>query len=143
MGAYLEVDGMSQIQKRIIELGKKGKRIENKALREGAEIVRAKVSEQAPRSDKPRKPTEGTQSWRTGEHAVDHITASRVKMVNGSKVIEVGISRGDNSHYFYLKFHEYGTVKMPPRPFMRRSLRMSRDNARAIMRNVYKKELGL
>ncbi|WP_368657632.1 HK97-gp10 family putative phage morphogenesis protein [Metabacillus halosaccharovorans] len=143
MGAYLEVDGMSQIQKRIIELGKKGNKIENKALREGAEIVRAKVSEQAPRSDKPRKQKEGTQSWRTGEHAADHITASRVKMVNGSKVIEVGISRGDNSHYFYLKFHEYGTVKMPPRPFMRRSLRMSRDNARAIMRYIYKKELGL
>lgn len=143
MGASLEVDGLELIQKRINELGKKGQRIENKALREGAEIVRAKVSEQAPRSNKPRKATSGTQSWRTGEHAADHITASRIKKVNGSKVIEVGISRSDNSHYFYLKFHEYGTVKMPPRPFMRRSLRMSRDNARAIMRNVYKKELGL
>lgn len=143
MGSYLNVDGLSQIQNKIIELGKKGQRIENKALRAGAEIVRAEISEQAPRSDKPRKPTNGTQSWRTGEHAADHITASSVKKLNGSKVVEVGISRADTSHYFYLKFHEYGTVKMAPRPFMKRSLRLSRDRARAIMKNIYKKELGL
>lgn len=143
MGAHLEVDGLSQIQKKILELGKKGQRIENKALTAGAEIVREKISEEAPRSDNPRKPTPGTQSWRTGEHATDHITASRVKKVDGFKVVEVGISKGDNSKYFYLKFHEYGTEKLPPQPFMNRSLKLSRTNAQAAIRTVYKKELGL
>lgn len=143
MGAYLEVDGMAQIKKKILELGKKGQRIENKALTSGAEIVRTKISQEAPRSNKPRQPAPGTQSWRTGEHAADHITASRVKKVDGVKVVEVGISKGDNSNYFYLKFHEYGTEKMPPRPFLNRSLRLSRDKARAEIRTVYKKELGL
>lgn len=143
MGASFEVDGIEAIQKRILELGRKGQTIENKALRAGAEIVRQKISEEAPRSNQPRQPSPGTQRWRTGEHAADHITASKVKKVDGFKIVEVGISRADNSEYFYLKFHEYGTEKMPPRPFLDRSLKLSRDKARAVIRTVYKKELGL
>lgn len=143
MGSYLDVDGMAVIQKKLAELGRKGQRIENQALSAGAEIVRDKISEEAPRSNQPRQPAPGTQRWRTGEHAADHITASKIKKVDGLKVVEVGISPGDNSEYFYLKFHEYGTAKMPPNPFMERSLKLSQTKAREAISGVFKKELGL
>lgn len=144
MGSYFDVEGMAEIHRKLLELGELGREIEAKAVSAGAEVVRKKISEEAPRSAKPRpKATHGTQTWRTGKHAADHITASRVKNVNGVKMVDVGISRGDNSKYYYLKFHEFGTAKMPPNPFMDRALELSKDKAQEEMADVFKEELGL
>jgi HK97 gp10 family phage protein len=144
MGASFEFDdGFARIQNILSGLGKKANTVENKAIAAGAEIVRKSISDEAPRSDQSRKPAPPTQTWRTGEHAADHITASKVKNVDYTKVVEVGISRGDNSEYFYLKFHEFGTAKMPPNPFIERALTQSKDKAKEAIKDVFKEELGL
>lgn len=145
MGTSFEYDGdgFARIQNLLSGLGRRKDDIENKALLAGAEVVRKKISEEAPRSNAPRKPTPGTQSWRTGEHAAEHISLGKVKNVDYSKVVEVGISRKDNSEYFYLKFREFGTVFQSPDPFIDRSLELSKNKAREAIQDVYKEELGL
>jgi HK97 gp10 family phage protein len=139
----MELQGMEQLLSKVNQLGKKGNRIENKALRAGGEIVRKEISDRAPRSDTPRQPSPGSQSWRTGEHAADNIEMSRVKTKDGMKIVEVGISRGDNSHYFYLKFHEYGTSKMAAQPFMYPATVESKTEVVEKMKAVLRGGLGL
>lgn len=143
MPANMEIDGMGQIQAKIAALGRKGSRIENKALRGGGEILRDAISDRAPRSVHPRQPAPDTQLWRTGEHAADHITMSRVKTIYGMKVVDVGINKGDNSEYFYLKFFEWGTSKMPAQPFMAPAFEESHTAVVDKMKAILRDGLGL
>ena len=54
---------------------------------------------------------------RTG-HLRDGLKISGVKTKDGVKYILVGIDKSDNSKIFYGKFLEFGTSKMPARPFL-------------------------
>ncbi|WDU84210.1 HK97-gp10 family putative phage morphogenesis protein [Caloramator sp. Dgby_cultured_2] len=88
MGVEVKFEGIDELLKQLQQLGEKAGRVENQALREGAEIIQKAASEKAPRSD------------RNKEHLADNIKISKVKTKNGVKYIEVGPQRGDNDKFF-------------------------------------------
>lgn len=138
----IKLKGLDDLYKRINELGNKAGKVEDAALKEGAKIVQEEISKNAPRSDKPRQPGK-KDKWRTGQHAADNIEVSKVKRKEGIKVVDVGITKGDNSPYFYLKFHEWGTSKMKATPFIQPSFENKRDEVIQTIKNEIKKGLGL
>lgn len=115
--ANVELQGMSELLSKFHTLGLKTNAVQNKALREGAKVLKERISERAPRSSSPKKPSK-SEPWRTGLHAADHIGISNVLSNDGMKSILVGLTKGDNSPYFYLKFAEWGTSKQKATPFM-------------------------
>lgn len=128
MSVDLDFSDLDKLQKRLDEMGRKGSTLENKALIAGAEIINREIIRNAPE--------------RTG-HAKKFLKVSKVSKEKGIKVVKVGISKGDNSEAFYLKFHEYGTSKMPARPFMRPAFERKRKEALEATHKVIKEGLEL
>lgn len=128
MSVDLDFSDIDKLQKKLDEMGRKGSILENKALLAGAEVINKEVVKNAPE--------------RTG-HAKKYLKVSKVSKEKGIKVVKVGISKGDNSEAFYLKFHEYGTSKMAARPFMRPAFERKRKEALEKTYEVIKEGLGL
>lgn len=128
MSVDLDFSDIEKFQKRLDEMGRKGAILENKALLAGAEVINKEIVKNAPE--------------RTG-HAKKFLKISKVSKEKGIKVVKVGISKGDNSEAFYLKFHEYGTSKMVARPFMRPAFERKRKEALEATHKVIKEGLGL
>lgn len=128
MNVELDFSDMEKLQKRLDDMGRKGSMLENEALLAGAEVINKEIVSNAPE--------------RTG-HAKKFLKVSKVSKEKGIKVVKVGISKGDNSQAFYLKFHEYGTSKMIARPFMRPSFERKRKEAFEKTHEVIRKGLEL
>jgi len=141
--AEFEMSGHEEIEAKIKKLNAQSNRVENKAMREGAKLLRDAFSERAPRGPSPRQPTSKSQRWRTGKHAADNIKVGNVRRDRGGKYVLVGVQKGDNSRYFYLKFHEWGTTKMPAKPFMEPTEREKRHEVLQKIRDELKAGLGL
>lgn len=106
MGADMTLEGMDVLLTRLQRKRTNTSRVENKAIRAGAAVIQNAVSRHAPRSDL------------NHEHLADNIIVSKVKTIDGVKVVLIGPQKGDNSRFFYGKFLEWGTLKMSARPFM-------------------------
>lgn len=143
MAEMLSLQGMDNLIKNLAELGNRVERVENQALRAGGEVFRQAAQGRAPRSSEPRQPKPETQAWRTGEHMADNIVVTRVNQDEAGKYIEVGPTPGDNSPFFYAKFQEFGTSKMPANPFMGPAAAEKKDEAVAATAAVFKGALGL
>lgn len=128
MSVDLDFSDIEKFQKRLDEMGRKGAILENKALLAGAEVINKEIVKNAPK--------------RTG-HAKKFLKISKVSKEKGIKIVKIGISKGDNSEAFYLKFHEYGTSKMAARPFMRPAFERKRKEALEAAHKVIKEGLGL
>lgn len=128
MSVDMDFSDIDILQKKLEEMGRKGSALENKALIAGAEIINKEIIKNAPED--------------TG-HAKQYLKVSKVSKEKGRKVVKVGISRGDNSEAFYLKFHEYGTSKMSARPFMRPAFERKRKEALEATHKVIKEGLGI
>lgn len=139
----LDVKGIDLIREKILELGRRGAAAEGMALKAGGEILQQVISQKAPRSASPRQPTSGSQSWRTGQHAADHIKVSKVLSKKGMKLVRVGVQPSDNSHYFYLKFKEYGSSKEAAHPFIEPARIESRPAVERAIKAKLKDGLGL
>jgi len=120
----LKVEGIEELMARLNSLGEKiATRTENKALREGAEVLREGISKRAPRD--------------TGGLA-ENIVKSGVKRSELGKYIEVG---PDKKHFYGL-FHEFGTVKMSAHPFMGPALEEDGKEVMNTMAGVLREELA-
>ena len=122
----MSLQGLEELVKNLEQLGQRAGKVENEALRKGAELVQIEASRKAPRSKM------------TKAHLADNIVISKVKKGEGGKYIEVGPTKGDNSPFFYGKFLEWGTSKMPARPFLYPALLQSKDRAIAAMAEIIK-----
>lgn len=123
--AKIELEGMDELIKQINAIGERvATRAENKALREGAEILRAAISKRAPRrTDRLSKSIEKSNVKRSKE---------------GVKYIEVGPNRSA----FYGVFLEFGTSKMAARPFIGPALEEKQKEIFDAMGNVLREELA-
>lgn len=67
-----------------------------------------------------KKSEDNSKSGRKGSrpfgHAKDNIPKGNIKKKNGFLYITVGWEKGDRSEYFYEKFQEWGTTKIPAYP---------------------------
>lgn len=124
MANEFKVEGIEDLMARLNSLGEKiATRTENKALREGAEVLREGISKRAPRD--------------TGGLA-ENIVKSGVKQAEIGKYIEVG----PDSKHFYGLFHEFGTVKMPAQPFMGPALEEDSKEVMNTIAEVLREELA-
>jgi len=104
MSAGMEISGLSSLDAKIKAIALKKERAQNKALRDGAEILAESMRSHVNRSLKDHK------------HLQDDIQISNVKQdIQGNKYIEVG--PGKNTKW-RAGFLEYGTSRAPAYPFI-------------------------
>ena len=99
-------------------------RVTKNALKKGAEVVRKKMSEEAPRSEEDKR------------HAADHIIVIPTNLQDKVFI-------GNDAEGYYLKFVEFGTSSIPANPFGERTARLAKDDAQIEMGKSIKKDLGL
>ncbi len=122
--AKVELTGLDDLLKELNALSERiAARAENKALREGAEILRAAISKRAPR--------------RTGRLSKSIEKSNVKRSKEGVKYIEVGPNRSA----FYGVFLEFGTSTIRAKPFMAPALEEKRDEIYGTMADVLREEL--
>lgn len=94
------------------------------ALKKGAEVIRKKMSEEAPRSEEDKR------------HAADHIIIIPTNLKDTTYI-------GNDAEGYYLKFVEFGTSSIPANPFGERTARLAKDDAQIEMSKSIKRDLGL
>lgn len=99
--AKLELQGMVELIDRVNKIGARGNVIKKQALDRAGELVKSSMEKKAPRSDLTKK------------HMADNIKVSDIEKENGVDYIRIGPNKGDNSEFFYSKFTEWGTSKVP------------------------------
>lgn len=125
--AKIELTGMDELLKELNAIGERiATRAENKALREGAEILREEMGRRAPRSKLSK------------EHLADNIVKSGVRTSKeGVKYVSVGPAK----KFFYGLFLELGTSKMSAKPFMTPALSENRKEIFSRMAQVLREEI--
>lgn len=97
----IELEGMQELIDKVNKLGDRGNTIKNKALYKAGELVKSSMESKAPRSKL------------TKRHMADNIKVSEIERENGVDYIKIGPNKGDNSEFYYSKFTEWGTSKIP------------------------------
>ncbi|MCX7903041.1 MAG: HK97 gp10 family phage protein [Caloramator sp.] len=108
--AKIELEGMQELIDRVNKLGTKGEVIKKNTLIKAGMLVKNAMEKKAPRSTLNKK------------HMADHIKMSDIEKVNGVDYIKIGPNKGDNSEFFYSKFTEWGTSKIPAQHWAENSL---------------------
>ncbi len=108
--AKLELEGMEELIDRVNKLGEKGEVIKKKALDKAGELVKSTMETRAPKSEE------------TKRHMAENIQVSEIQKDNGVDFIKVGPNKGDNSEFFYSKFTEWGTSKIPAQHWAEKSV---------------------
>ena len=99
--AKIELEGMQELIDKVNKLGNSGETIKQNALNKAGAMVKSSMEKKAPRSKKSKK------------HMADHISVSKIEKQNGVDFVKIGPDRGDNTEFFYSKFTEWGTSKIP------------------------------
>ncbi|OOR14198.1 hypothetical protein BW897_03995 [Bacillus cereus] len=143
MADGVDLLGFDRLISELEQMGLRGEKIEDKALAAGGEQIRKAIAERSePRSSSPKKPSK-SEPWRTGQHLLDNIRVTKARMEDGVKTIKVGIDKADRSPYFYGKFLEWGTSKMPAHPFIEPGFNSSKEAAVRAMTDILKNEMRI
>lgn len=126
----LEVKGMQEILDKIEQLGKKAGSIQNQALLKAAQPILGDAVQTTQFNDRSGRLRKG-------------LKISKVKKKGNIRYVLVGIDKSDNSEIFYGKFIEFGTSKMPARPFLGPAYEKNKGKAMDIIREELRKGLGL
>lgn len=129
-GFGIDFSCIEDYKKKLEELGRKGARIENKALEESAKPILEEMKKTSSFRDR-------TGRLRKG------LKIDKPKKIKGVKTVKIGITKEDNSEIFYSRFFEYGTSKMTAKPFMRPALDKKRREAVEKMKEIIRRELGI
>ena len=127
--ADIKLEGIDELISNLGKLGVEGRDIKKDALSQAGEIVARSMKELAPRSK------EGNL------HMADHIKVSDLTEKNGLSFVNVGPSKGDNSSFFYSKFTEWGTSKIPAIHWAEGSLQKNRKKIKDIIYEELKRRL--
>jgi HK97 gp10 family phage protein len=108
--ANIEVEGMTELIDKVNKLGAKGESIKKRTLDRAGVLVKSSMERKAPRSVEAKK------------HMADNIKVSEIEKEDGVDFVKVGPNKGDNSEFFYSKFTEWGTSKIPAQHWAENSL---------------------
>ena len=126
--ANIELEGVDEILNKLQSIGENVGRLENKALKNAAEPVLEDAKATNAFNDRSGKLRKG-------------LKVTNVKKKEGVKYILVGIDKSDNSKIYYGKFIEFGTSKMPARPFMQPAYEKNKDNIKRTIAETLKEGL--
>lgn len=110
MMAKFELEGIEELIDKVNKLGEKGEVIKKKALDKAGELVKSTMETRAPKSEEIKR------------HMAENIQVSEIQKENGVDFIKVGPNKGDNSEFFYSKFTEWGTSKIPAQHWAEKSV---------------------
>lgn len=108
--ASIELEGMAELIDKVNKFGARGEVIKKKALDKAGELVKSSMERKAPRSEEAKK------------HMADNIEVSEIKKEDGVDFVKIGPNKGDNSEFYYSKFTEWGTSKIPAQHWAENSL---------------------
>ena len=117
----MQMEGMQELQRKLEQLAKLGQRIQEKALKAGADILREEIERRAPKSTYNK------------EHLIEHIIVSEI--VKG--VIQIGYEKD----FFYAMYLEWGTVNMAAQPFIEPAYLAVKDEVQHVMADIIRNEL--
>lgn len=140
----INITGLSDLMAKIEGYPNIVRQVNEESLMKGAKVIQEKASELAPKSDDHNKsgPKRKGQARQTPpEHIANEIPIGKIKSSRGNQSIDIGWKLKDNSEYFYAKFVEYGTSKMPPRPFLKQAMEYSEEEIVADFTSNIKKGL--
>ena len=123
--ARINLEGMQELIDKVNKLGDKGEAIKKNALSKAGNMVKESMEEKAPRSRDTKK------------HMADNIRVSKIERADGIDFVNIGPTKDDASEFFYSKFTEYGTSKMPAQHWAEKSLKENQKD----INNVIKEEL--
>lgn len=126
----MELLGMSDLVDKIQELGKQGKKIENQALLKASQPILDEAVQTTVFQDRSGKGRKG-------------LKISRPKSKGDSKYVIVGIEKSDISEIFWMKMVEFGSSKMNARPFLAPAYERNKARAIEIIKEEFRKGLGL
>lgn len=142
----IDFSSLEAYQKKLEELGRKGTRIETKALEESADIILDEMVDRCPERS---------------HEAIKHLKKDKIRKIKGIRTIKIGVNKADNDEAYYLKFYEYGTtahtytaggyfkgatIKHPgqiARPFMRPAFEKKKKEALNKTMEIIREELKL
>lgn len=108
--AKIQLEGMAELIDKVNKLGEKSEEIKKKALDKAGELVKDSMEKKAPRSSDIKK------------HMADNIKVSEINKDNGVDFVMIGPNKGDNTEFFYSKFTEWGTSKIPAQHWAEKSV---------------------
>lgn len=126
--ADIELTGVDEILNKLQQIGTNISRLENKALKNAAEPVLEDAKVTNAFNDRSGRLRKG-------------LKISNIKSIEGTKYILVGVDKSDNSKIFYGKFLEFGTSKMPARPFLQPAYEKNKDNIQQTIAETLKEGL--
>lgn len=106
----IELEGMDALINKVNKLGEVGEVIKKKSLEKAGQFVKVSMEKKAPRSNLPKK------------HMADHIKVSDLENEDGVDLIKIGPNKGDNSEFYYSKFTEWGTSRIPAQHWAEKSV---------------------
>ena len=101
---------MQKLIDKVNKLGSRGNEIKKNALDKAGEMVKQTMEKKAPRSKENKK------------HMADHIKVSDIERSDGVDFVKIGPDKGDISEFFYSKFTEWGTSKIPAQHWASKSV---------------------
>ncbi|TCT14577.1 HK97 gp10 family phage protein [Natranaerovirga pectinivora] len=127
--AKIDLEGMDALIDKVNKLGKEGKVIKENALNKAGELVKSTMEKKAPRSKENKK------------HMADHIKVSDIESQDGVDFIRIGPNKGDNSEFFYSKFTEWGTSKIPAQHWASKSILENSKEINSIIKSELERGL--
>ncbi|MEQ8154497.1 MAG: HK97-gp10 family putative phage morphogenesis protein [Clostridiaceae bacterium] len=125
--AKIELEGMAELIDKVNKLGSKGEVIKKNALDKAGKLVKSTMEKKAPRSEESKR------------HMADNIMVSEIKRESGIDYINIGPNKGDNSEFFYSKFTEWGTSKIPAQHWAENSILENKKEINEIIAAELKK----
>lgn len=108
--AILDLQGMEELIDKVNKLGSQGDVIKKKALDKAGELVKNSMENNAPKSNLNKR------------HMAENIKVSDIEKVDGIDYVKIGPNKGDNSEFFYSKYTEWGTSKIPAQHWAEKSV---------------------
>ena len=128
--AKIELEGMQELIDRVNKLGSQGEKIKKAALDKVGAMVKSSMEEKAPRSQLTKK------------HMADYIQVSDIEKEDGMDFVKIGPNKGDNSEFFYSKFTEWGTSKIPAQHWAENSILENKKKINEVIKEELERGLG-
>jgi HK97 gp10 family phage protein len=128
--ARIELEGMQELIDRVNKLGSHGTEIKKKALDKAGALVKVSMEQKAPRSELSKK------------HMADNIQVSDIEKEDGVDYVQIGPNKGDNSEFFYSKFTEWGTSKIPAQHWAENSVLENKKKINEVIKEELERGLG-
>ncbi|MBP2028696.1 HK97 gp10 family phage protein [Acetoanaerobium pronyense] len=127
--AKIELEGMQELIDKVNKLGSKGDEIKKDALNKAGQIVKETMEKKAPRSKENKR------------HMADHIEVSDIERSDGIDFVKIGPDKGDVSEFFYSKFTEWGTSKIPAQHWASKSVKENQKKINELIKEELERGL--